>query len=136
MRTGQPGYAPELETIVNYDINDYKTKTELTRDRLFTCLMTAARSYLQLAQLERLAYEDYLTGLHNRNGLLNAMAIAKASNKTHTVQLVDLDHFSVFNDSFGNELADYYLQQVAKRLQQLPSVITAARLAADKFALL
>jgi hypothetical protein len=30
LRTGQPGQAPEQEVILNYDINDYKTKTELT----------------------------------------------------------------------------------------------------------
>ena len=33
LRTGQPGYAPELEAIANLDINDYKTKTELTRGK-------------------------------------------------------------------------------------------------------
>ena len=136
LRTGQPGYAPELETISNFDINDYKTKTELTRERLFTCLMAAARSYLQLAQLEQLAYEDQLTGLHNRNGLLKAMEIAVAAGQVHTLLLLDLDHFSMLNDSFGNELADVYLQEVAKRLKRVPSAITAARLAADKFALL
>lgn len=136
LRTGQPGYAPELETISNFDINDYKTKTELTRERLFTCLMAAARSYLQLAQLEQLAYEDQLTGLHNRNGLLKAMEIAVAAGQTQTLLLLDLDHFSMLNDSFGNELADLFLQEVAKRLKAVPSAITAARLAADKFALL
>ena len=36
LRTGQPGYAPEIDTIRAYDINDYKTKSELTRIRLFT----------------------------------------------------------------------------------------------------
>lgn len=136
LRTGQPGYAPELETISNFDINDYKTKTELTRERLFTCLMAAARSYLQLAQLEQLAYEDQLTGLHNRNGLLKAMEIAVAAGQTQSLLLLDLDHFSMLNDSFGNELADLFLQEVAKRLKAVPSAITAARLAADKFALL
>ena len=30
LRTGQPGYAPEIDTIRAYDINDYKTKSELT----------------------------------------------------------------------------------------------------------
>ena len=30
LRTGQPGYAPELEVIRSYDINDYRTKSELT----------------------------------------------------------------------------------------------------------
>jgi len=31
LRTGQPGYAPEEDAIRDYDINDYKTKSELTR---------------------------------------------------------------------------------------------------------
>lgn len=52
LRTGQPGYAPEIETIRQYDINDYKTKTELTRVRLFTSVTIAIRSYAQLQQLE------------------------------------------------------------------------------------
>ena len=30
LRTGQPGYAPEIDAIRDYDINDYKTKSELT----------------------------------------------------------------------------------------------------------
>lgn len=45
LRTGQPGYAPEMEVIRDYDINDYRTKTELTRTRLLTSLTTAIRSY-------------------------------------------------------------------------------------------
>lgn len=48
LRTGQPGYAPELEAIRDYDINDYKTKSELTRNRLYTALTTAIRSYEQI----------------------------------------------------------------------------------------
>ena len=52
LRTGQPGYAPELETIRSYDINDYKTKSELTRVRLFTSLTVAVRSYSQIHQME------------------------------------------------------------------------------------
>src|SRR5947209_10283050 len=38
LRTGQPGQAPERRIIVDYDINDYKAKTELTADKLFTAL--------------------------------------------------------------------------------------------------
>ncbi len=48
LRTGQPGYAPELSVIRDYDINDYKTKSELTRVRLLTTLTTAIRSYHQI----------------------------------------------------------------------------------------
>ncbi|MCK6262942.1 EAL domain-containing protein [Vibrio sp. ZSDE26] len=50
LRTGQPGYAPELETIQKYDINDYRTKSELTRIRLFTILTSAIRAYRQIQQ--------------------------------------------------------------------------------------
>jgi hypothetical protein len=45
LRTGQPGQAPERRVIVDYDINDYKAKTELTADKLFTTLTAALRSF-------------------------------------------------------------------------------------------
>ena len=51
LRTGQPGQAPERRIIVDYDINDYKAKTELTADKLFTALTAALRSYQQLQRM-------------------------------------------------------------------------------------
>jgi signal transduction histidine kinase len=51
LRTGQPGQAPERRVIVQYDINDYKAKTELTADKLFTSLTAALRSYQQLERM-------------------------------------------------------------------------------------
>lgn len=48
LRTGQPGYAPEIEAVRDYDINDYRTKAELTRVRLVTSLTAAIRSYEQI----------------------------------------------------------------------------------------
>src|SRR5947207_9746119 len=51
LRTGQPGQAPERRVIVDYDINDYKAKTELTADKLFTALTAALRSYQQLERM-------------------------------------------------------------------------------------
>jgi signal transduction histidine kinase len=52
LRTGQPGQAPERRVIVDYDINDYKAKTELTADKLFTTLTAALRSYEQLRRMD------------------------------------------------------------------------------------
>ncbi|GLQ30680.1 bifunctional diguanylate cyclase/phosphodiesterase [Litoribrevibacter albus] len=52
LRTGQPGYAPELEVISKYDINDYKAKSELTRTKLITALTSALRSYEQIKAME------------------------------------------------------------------------------------
>ncbi|GAA5783877.1 diguanylate cyclase [Chitiniphilus shinanonensis] len=48
LRTGQPGYAPELTVFNNYDINDYRTKAELTRTRLITAITAALRSFDQI----------------------------------------------------------------------------------------
>lgn len=44
LRTGQPGQAPEQQVILEYDINDYKSKTELTSQKLFTTMIAALRS--------------------------------------------------------------------------------------------
>ncbi|WP_298371179.1 EAL domain-containing protein [Azospirillum sp.] len=52
LRTGQPGYAPELAVIRDYDINDYRTKSELTRTRLLTSLYAALRAYNHIQALE------------------------------------------------------------------------------------
>src|SRR6476469_1918681 len=51
LRTGQPGQAPERRVVVDFDINDYKAKTELTADKLFTTLTAALRSFDQLQKL-------------------------------------------------------------------------------------
>ena len=53
LRTGQPGMAPEEEVIVNYDINDYKDKTELTVQKLFSSLISALRSYSDLLKIQK-----------------------------------------------------------------------------------
>jgi response regulator RpfG family c-di-GMP phosphodiesterase len=51
LRTGQPGQAPEREVITNYDINDYKEKTELTANKLFTLICASLRSYRDMVAL-------------------------------------------------------------------------------------
>ncbi|KAB8044883.1 putative bifunctional diguanylate cyclase/phosphodiesterase [Janthinobacterium aquaticum] len=51
LRTGQPGYAPEIDAIRDFDINDYKTKSELTRIKLFTTVTAAIRSYEQICAI-------------------------------------------------------------------------------------
>lgn len=76
LRTGQPGYAPEMDTIRNYDINDYKTKSELTRVRLFTSLTSAVRAYQQMR-----AHEEM------RRGLEAVVQASTSLTKLHGMQL-------------------------------------------------
>lgn len=52
LRTGQPGQAPEEDVIADYDVNDYKAKTELTATRLFTTVVAALRAYAHITALE------------------------------------------------------------------------------------
>lgn len=53
LRTGQPGQAPEEKVILEYDINDYKSKTELTATRLFTTVVASLRAYKDIVTIDR-----------------------------------------------------------------------------------
>jgi PAS domain S-box-containing protein len=57
LRTGQPGQAPEEKVVVDYDINDYKSKQDLTIEKLFTTLISSLRSYNDLIKLDKLNHE-------------------------------------------------------------------------------
>lgn len=52
LRTGQPGQAPAMEVTERYQIDDYRTKTELTFERLQVLVTTALRTYGLVRQLE------------------------------------------------------------------------------------
>ena len=52
IRTGQPGMAPEREVIERYDIDDYKSKTELRDDKLYTTMRMSLKSYRDLVTLD------------------------------------------------------------------------------------
>lgn len=67
LRTGQPGQAPERTVIINYDINDYKSKTELTAQKLFTAVMSSLRSYRDIMSIDqsRQGLEKVITAATN-----------------------------------------------------------------------
>lgn len=57
LRTGNPGLAPEESVTLNYDINDYRSKTELTALSLRTMIITALRSYKAIETIKGLNKE-------------------------------------------------------------------------------
>lgn len=67
IRTGQPGVAPERYVIDHYDIDDYKDKTELTTQRLYTTLRTTLKAYRDLTIIDnnRQGLEKILTAAPN-----------------------------------------------------------------------
>ena len=64
LRTGHPGEVPEHRIVLDYDINDYKAKTELTAEKLYISLTAALRSFEQLKRLDetRLGLEMIVEG--------------------------------------------------------------------------
>jgi len=82
LRTGQPGQVPEKSIIINYDINDYKTKTELTTSKLYTTILTALRSF-SLSQ-------NLLSEIERREQVEKALRISEE--KEHQ-KSVALEHF-------------------------------------------
>ncbi len=75
LRTGQPGQAPEEQVIVDYDINDYKAKSELTAQKLFTTVVASFRAYESIRTLER-----------NREGLEKILDATDSLFETRSLQ--------------------------------------------------
>ncbi|ANQ53972.1 phosphohydrolase [Thermosipho sp. 1063] len=51
IRTGQPGYAPPRDIILKYNINDYREKSELSSNGLFTMVIARLREYSEIKKL-------------------------------------------------------------------------------------
>jgi diguanylate cyclase (GGDEF)-like protein/PAS domain S-box-containing protein len=85
-----------------------------------------------------LAHHDAVTGLPNRNLLLDRVAhdIAHVHRKNRGLGLlfIDLDRFKNINDTLGHEMRDALLQEVARKLAScLRATDTVARLGGDEF---
>ena len=70
--------------------------------------------------LQRLSYEDALTGLHNRRFfdrlMKHEIAVCRRSQRSLTLLIMDVDHFKRFNDDYGHEAGDLVLQRIASEL--------------------
>ena len=79
-------------------------------------------SFVSEQQMEALANTDLLTGLPNRRGafsLVNAQhALFTRNGSRFSLVLADIDHFKLFNDTFGHDCGDYVLTEVARLLKQ------------------
>ncbi|HXR25521.1 MAG TPA: diguanylate cyclase, partial [Candidatus Binataceae bacterium] len=93
------------------------------------------------ARLQRLAFEDALTGLANRvflqDRIEQAIATARRGAGTFAVLLIDLDRFKPINDIHGHATGDLVLHEVARRLQTATRAVdTVGRLGGDEFVVL
>lgn len=115
----------EKDTIINY-IGLFSDITE---------------SKMHQQKLEYLAHYDPLTGLPNRSLFADRFSQAIAHSKRAATSLavcyLDLDGFKPVNDTFGHEVGDELLVEVANRIKSnLRECDTVCRLGGDEFALL
>jgi diguanylate cyclase (GGDEF)-like protein len=93
-------------------------------------------------EIRRLAYQDTLTDLPNReqfrDDLRQALARARRDGTACTVLMLDLDRFKHVNDVLGHRFGDRLLRAVAQRLRDeaLQPNDIFARLSGDEFAVL
>ncbi|NJM57487.1 MAG: diguanylate cyclase [Synechococcales cyanobacterium RU_4_20] len=128
LRTGQPGEAPEESVILDYDINDYQLKVELTRQRLLTTVLSALRSFRDIvtieqqrgeiaAVLERMSYlqeqlKEYSYSLEIKVSQRTA-DLERANRKLHR-----LAHLDGLTQVANRRWFDEYLQEQWHRLAQ------------------
>jgi diguanylate cyclase (GGDEF)-like protein/PAS domain S-box-containing protein len=90
-----------------------------------------------LAELDRLAYSDALTGLANRCALVRRIEALCAAGLPFGLMFIDLDRFKVLNDTLGHTAADRLLREVGHTIKAvLPPDAYVARLGGDEFAAL
>ncbi|MEO5332476.1 MAG: HD domain-containing protein [Magnetococcus sp. YQC-5] len=111
IRTGQPGMAPERYVIEHFDIDDYKEKTELTSQKLFTTIRNAIKSFRDLQTIAH--YNQDLTDANNHAITMLAMASELKDRET------------------GNHIhrIRHYTESLARQLNHTPEAAYALGLA-------
>jgi diguanylate cyclase (GGDEF)-like protein/PAS domain S-box-containing protein len=92
-------------------------------------------------KLKHQAYHDDLTGLPNRNNIMNtihhALTLARRHEQQAAILFIDLDDFKKINDTAGHDEGDRFLIEVSQRLQSvLRDSDTLGRLGGDEFLIL
>ena len=120
-------------------VSDWLVGSSLTPDVLRRCLRHVRERGLLEHTLQRLAEEDPLTGIANRQGFQTLLAVRLAESDGRGIALghLDLDNFRHANDALGHQAGDRMILQVVARLKsQLEAGDQLARLGSDEFALL
>jgi diguanylate cyclase (GGDEF)-like protein len=120
--------------------NDFLYKPFVTEE--FYCrVVENIRSLEHLRRLEDMATKDFLTGLHNRRYFFDTgrklCENALRRNLDVAVAMLDIDHFKRINDTYGHDVGDVVLQQVAQAIGgRFRRADVVARLGGEEFAVL
>ena len=120
-------------------VSDWFVAPNLTTDVVRRSLRHVRERGVLEHTLQRLAEEDPLTGIANRQGFQTLLAVRLAESEGRGIALghLDLDNFRHANDALGHQAGDRLILQVVARLKsQLEAGDQLARLGSDEFALL
>jgi diguanylate cyclase (GGDEF)-like protein len=127
---GEPGELPE-------GVVDWLILGQLSADSVRRCLRYTSERFRLQGTLERLAGQDALTGIVNRQGFQALLAARLAEHEGLALGYLDLDNFRHVNDALGHQAGDRLILQLVARLKaQLEAGDVVARLGGDEFALL
>ena len=79
-----------------------------------------------------MAYHDELTGLPARRAFNDAIA---GLEQRYAIAIVDIDHFKMFNDTYGHETGDQVLRMVASRLAAVSGGGKSFRCGGEEFSI-
>ena len=113
LRTGQPGQAPEETVILDYDIDDYKLKTELTVQKMSTMLVTALRAFSHLTTIDnhrrelqriiaasfRFVPREFLSVLHKES--IVDVSLGDQTQRQMTIMFSDIRSFSSLSEDMS-----------------------------------
>jgi signal transduction histidine kinase/CheY-like chemotaxis protein len=120
LRTGQPGQAPESKVIQEYEINDYKQKTELTVEKLFSAVVTAIRSYRDIRTIEqsRKGMEMIISASSDMLKTKSIMLFA-AGVLNQIISLLYISHDAFYLRSGAGEASGFTAQGDGERMRVL-----------------
>lgn len=115
LRTGQPGSVPQTKVAIDYDINDYKEKTELTKDKFLSTVVIALRSFEKMKAL---------------NASIDELKSKSKSNN----RFIQHDYLKILNKKNIDEikLGDYTTQEMTVLFMNIGSLINQNLLSPQK----
>ena len=147
MVVSDPSQEELVSRAMEIGVNDYirqpiekyelvaRVRTQLLRKRYHDCLRVSVQQTIEMA------VRDPLTGMHNRryfetNG---SVLIEAARNHRRPLSAVmcDIDHFKAINDTWGHDVGDSVLREIAQRISlSIRSADLTCRMGGEEFAIL
>lgn len=116
---------------------EIRHSTSFLNNQLTTASDEISRLKSQLAEVQKDALFDSLSGLYNRRAFNSDLATLCQANQNLSLILLDIDHFKQFNDTYGHLFGDTVIKGLSKRLQSAcRDGINAYRFGGEEFALI